>query len=180
MRYAAVLAATAVSIGAQMLPAKAPVPRPAKEFICTGADGKKLALSSYKGKVVVVQFLITSCSHCQDFSKMLTRLQAEYGPKGFQAVGVAFNEAAAGTVKSYVEDHHIGIPVGFAPRDAVMEYLGVSVMDQRLTVPQVVVIDRSGQVRAQTDVAGTRELVDESYLRGLIGQLLAARAGAAK
>jgi peroxiredoxin len=172
MRCTTVLA-LALSIGPMMLPAKAPVPRPAADFVCTDANGKRLALSNYKGKVVVVQFLITTCSHCQAMSQMLTKLQAEFGPKGFQAVGVAFNEATAPMVKSYVEDHGIGIPVGFAPRDAVMEYLGVSVMDQRLTVPQVVVIDRSGQVRAQTDVAGTRELVDESYLRGLIGQLLA-------
>jgi len=163
-----------------MLPAKAPVPRPAKEFICFDQNGNKIALSNFKGKVVVVQFLITTCSHCQALSQMLTRLQAEYGPKGFQAIGVAFNEANAAMVKSYIEDHHIGIPVGYAPRDAVLEYLGVSVMDQRLTVPQVVVIDRSGQVRAQTEVAGTRKLVDESYLRGLIGDLLAARAGATK
>jgi peroxiredoxin len=171
MRYAAVLA-IAMSMGAQMLPAKSPVPRPAKEFICTDADGKKIALSSYKGKVVVVQFLITTCSHCQAFSQMLTKLHAEYGPKGFQAIGVAFNEADAAMVKRYVEDHHVGIPVGFAPRDAVLGYLGVSVMDQRLTVPQVVVIDRSGQVRAQTEPEGTRELMEEASLRGLIEQLL--------
>jgi peroxiredoxin len=171
MRYAAVLA-LAMSMGAQMLPAKPPVPRPATEFICSDANGKKIALSSYKGKVVVVQFLITTCSHCQAFSQVLTKLQAEYGPRGFQAIGVAFNEANAAMVKGYVEDHHVGIPVGFAPRDAVLGYLGVSVMDQRLTVPQVVVIDRSGQVRAQTEPEGTRELVEEASLRGLITDLL--------
>jgi thiol-disulfide isomerase/thioredoxin len=172
MRYAAVFA-VALSAGSQMLPAKAPVPRPAKEFICSDAAGKKIALSSYKGKVLVVQFLSTTCSHCQAFSQLLTKLQAEYGPKGFQAVGVAFNEADAAMVRSYVEDHHIGIPVGFAPRGDVLGYLGVSVMDPGLRVPQVVVIDRAGQVRAQSDVGGTRELTEESSLRALIGRLLA-------
>jgi hypothetical protein len=103
---------------------------------------------------------------------MLTRLQGEYGPKGFQAVGVAFNEATAQMVKGYTEDHKIGTPVGFATREAVLEFLGVSVMDQGLTVPRVVVIDRSGQVRAQTDLGGTRELVEESPLRGLLEGLL--------
>jgi peroxiredoxin len=166
MRYVVALA-IAASIGAQ------PVPHPAKEFVCSDAAGKKIALSSYKGKVVLVQFLSTTCAHCQALSQMLTKLQTEYGPQGFQAVGIAFNEANAGMVKSYAEDHHIGIPVGFAPRDAVLQYLGVSVMDQRLSVPQVVVIDRAGQVRAQSDPQGTRELSDESYLRALIVRLLA-------
>jgi peroxiredoxin len=171
MRYAAVLA-IALSAGSMMLPAKAPVPRPAKEFISTAATGKKIALSIYKGKVVVLQFLVTTCTHCQAMSQLLTKLQSEFGPKGFQAIGVAFNDADEAMVKSYVEDHHIGIPVGYAPRDAVLEYLGVSVMDQRLTVPQIVIIDRSGQVRAQTEPQGTPELVDESYLRGFIAKLL--------
>src|SRR5271154_3951414 len=102
MRYAAVLA-IAVSICAHTLPAKEPVPRPAKEFVCSDQNGKRIALSSYKGKVVVVQFLSTSCSHCQAMSQMLTRLQAEFGPKGFQAIGVAFNEADAAMVKRYRE-----------------------------------------------------------------------------
>jgi hypothetical protein len=119
-----------------------------------------------------MQFLITPCSHCQALSQTLTTLQAEYGPKGFQAIGVAFNEATAGMVKSYIEDHHIGIPVGFAPRDAVLEYLGVSLIE-RLMVPQVLVIDRSGQVRAQSDASGTPELQDESHLRELVVHLLA-------
>jgi len=150
-----------------------PVPRKAPELTITEPSGKQTLLSNYKGKVVVVEFLYTTCSHCQAFSQLLTKLQAEYGPKGFQAVEVAFNEADAAMVRSYVEDHHIGIPVGFAPRGDVLGYLGVSVMDPGLRVPQVVVIDRAGQVRAQSDVGGTRELTEESSLRALIGRLLA-------
>jgi peroxiredoxin len=165
--------AIALSTGA-MLCAKSPVPRPAKEFVWTDASGNKIALSKFKDKVVVVQFLSTTCPHCQDMSRMLTRLQAEYGAKGFQAIGVAFDDANAATVKAYVENQHVGIPVGFAPREAVLGYLGVSMMD-RLMVPQVVVIDRLGQVRAQSDPLGTPELVDEAHLRGRIVELLAAR-----
>lgn len=67
---------------------------------------------------------------------MLTRLQAEYGLKGFQAIGVAFNEANAAMVKSYVEDYRVGIPVGFAPHDVVLGYLGVSIMDSSFRVPR--------------------------------------------
>jgi hypothetical protein len=57
MRYAAVIS-LALSIVPATLPAKAPVPRPAKEFAFSGQNGKRIALSGFKGKVVVVQFLI--------------------------------------------------------------------------------------------------------------------------
>jgi peroxiredoxin len=155
-----------------LLTAAPPVPRPAKDFRCTEADGKTISLSSYRGKVVLIQFLDTTCPHCQAMSRMLTGLQAEYGPKGFQALGVAFNEATSEMVRGYVNTNHVGFPVGFAPRDTVLAYLGISVL-QRLTVPQVMVIDRSGQVRAQTEPLNEPDdLLQEANLRKLIGELL--------
>ena len=169
MRYVCLLP---VLLGfAALLPARPPVPRPAKEFSCSDPNGKPISLSDYKGKVVVVQFLITNCSHCQALSRLLTKLQAEYGPRGFQAFGVAINDATPEMVRSYVRDHELSIPVGSAPRDQVVKYLGVSEVE-RLAVPQVMVIDRRGVVQAQSEAQGTPDLQDEAFLRGLIGDLL--------
>jgi peroxiredoxin len=169
MRYVCLLA---VMLGfSAWLPAKPPVPRPAKEFSCSDPNGQTISLSKYKGKVVLVQFLITNCSHCQALSRLLTKLQAEYGPQGFQAFGVAINDATPEMVRSYVKDHELGIPVGSAPRDQVVGYLGVSEVE-RLAVPQVLIVDRHGVVRAQSDAQGTPDLQNETYLRKMIGDLL--------
>ena len=159
-----------------LLPAKPPVPRPAKEFHCSDANGKDLSLSRFKGKVVLIQFLITNCSHCQALSRVLTALQAEYGPQGFQAFGVAINDATPEMVRSYVKDLQLSIPVGFAPREQAVSYLGISAVE-RLAVPQVIVIDRQGIVQAQSDAQGTSTLQDENYLRELIGKLLKSGSG---
>jgi len=153
------------------MPAKAPVPRPAKEFSCSDADSKPISVSKFKGKVVVIQFLITTCSHCQNLSQLLTKLQAEYGPQGFQAFGVAINDATPGMLTGYIKDHNLGIPVGSATRDQAIRYLGISEME-RLLVPQVMIIDRTGIVREQSDAQGTANLQNEAYLRELIGGLL--------
>jgi peroxiredoxin len=169
MRYVCLLA---VLLGfCALLPAKPPVPRPAKEFTCSDPNGTTISLSKYKGKVVLIQFLDTGCPHCQALSEVLTRLQAEYGPQGFQAFGVAFNDATPAMVRSYVNDHHFSIPVGYASREQVLGYLGFSVLE-RLAVPQIMIIDRHGVVQAQSDVQGTPNLQNETYLRGLIGDLL--------
>lgn len=153
------------------LDAASPVPRPAKDFRCPDATGKQISVAALKGKVLVVQFLSTTCQHCQAFSRMLTGLQAQYGPKGFQAVGVAFNEATADMVKNYVKLTGASFPVGYAPREDVLAYLGISVMD-RLMVPQILIIDRQGQVRAQSAPSGSPELQDEANLRRIIDGLL--------
>ena len=52
-----------------------------------------------------------------------------------------------------------------------MSYLGISVMS-RFVVPQVMVVDRKGIVRAQSELMGTAELQDEAYMRSFLEGLL--------
>ena len=68
-----------------------PVPRQAKEFTFIEPSGKQTLLSSFKGKVVVIQFLSTTCSHCQATSKELSAMKAQV--PDVQFMGVAFNAA---------------------------------------------------------------------------------------
>ena len=162
-----------VALGVSALAAP-PVPRPAKELDVAEPSGVHHLLSSYKGKVVVVQFLFTTCPHCQAFSRdILTKLQQDYGPRGFQALGVAFDEADNNKVKAYVSTYKVGFPVGPAARDTVLSFMGFSIMD-RLVVPQIAVIDRKGTLVAQTEANpdGPAKLQNEAYLRGLIENLL--------
>jgi thiol-disulfide isomerase/thioredoxin len=157
-----------------------PVPRPAKELEVIEPSGKHDLLTSYRGKVVVVQGLFTTCPHCQKYSQLLTKIQGEYGPKGFQALGVAFNEEAnAGTVANYINQFKIGFPIGPTGRDTVLSFLGFSVMD-RLVVPQIVLIDKKGQIREQTEAnpPAAMPLQDEAHLRSAIEKLLAEGGGA--
>src|SRR5436309_15913899 len=53
-------------------------------------EGQKL-LSSYRGMVVSLEFILTTCVHCQAVSKVMTKLHEEYGRQGFQAVDVAIH-----------------------------------------------------------------------------------------
>jgi len=169
------------------LPAKAagPVPRPSKEFTVVTPQGQQILLSSLKGKVVVVQFLFTWCPHCQAFSQMLTQVNSEYGPRGFQALGVAFNtdpdnpndnvplkDKAAAYAKQYA-----GFPVGFSNRSTVLGYLGISELE-RIGVPEIVVLDRKGVIREQSPAQGGGPLTDAAHLRSVVESLLAEGAGA--
>jgi thiol-disulfide isomerase/thioredoxin len=166
---AAVLTFSAVATG--------PVPRPAPNLDFVDANGKHMMLSSYRGRVVVIQFLLTTCSHCQAFSMVLSRMQAELGPRGFQALGVAWNAMedpkvpAGQIVRDYASKYATDFPVGYDAHDPILAFLGDSVLD-RLGFPQVVVVDKKGVIRAQSDFMGPSELQDEAYLRRFIGGLL--------
>jgi peroxiredoxin len=152
--------------------AKQPVPRTASELMIEEPSGKKTQLSKQKGSVVLVQFLYTNCPHCQATAEVFSKLQKELGPRGLRVLGVAFNEEAGPEgIREFVASHHVSFPVGAATRDTVMSYLGISVMS-RFVVPQVMVVDRKGIVRAQSELMGTAELQDEAYMRSFLEGLL--------
>jgi len=160
--------------------AAAPVPRPAKEFTIAPPQGPQILISSLKGKVAVVQFLFTWCPHCQAFSKVLTQLNSEYGPRGFQALGVAFNDQPDNPedkvplkdkVQAYTKEY-AGFPVGVSSRTPVLTYLGISELE-RIGVPQIIIIDRKGVIREQSPTQGGGPLGDPAHLKPLIESLLA-------
>lgn len=157
--------------------AAAPVPRPAKEFTVATPEGKHVLLSSLKGKVVVIQFLFTWCPHCQAFSKVLTQFNGEYGPRGFQALGVAFEDDVTKDKAISYAQQYAGFPVGVSNRSTVLGYLGISELE-RIGVPQIVVIDRKGVIREQSSSQGGGELSDPAHLKSLVESLLAEGGGA--
>lgn len=155
--------------------AASPVPRPALQLEIVDSGGKH-PLSSYKGKVVVVQFLLTTCQHCQAYSQVLNRFQATYGPRGFQALGAAVNEATPEMARDYAARYAQGFPVGPLTREPMLAFMAISVME-RPGFPQIAVIDRKGQIREQTSCDNThlQALQDEAHLRALVERLLAER-----
>jgi cytochrome oxidase Cu insertion factor (SCO1/SenC/PrrC family) len=158
--------------------AAAPVPRPSAELNFTDPAGKHILLSQYKGKVVLIQFLLTTCPHCQAMSRMVTTLQGQYGARGFQALGVAVNTQDPQLVRGYVAEQHVGFPVGAMKYEDSKVFMGFGA-DVRLSFPQVVIIDRKGQIQAQSEADGTEELQTQAYLSKFIEKLLGAPAAAA-
>ena len=142
------LAGAVLSLG--MLAASAgavTVPRHAPEFVVRGAGGEAL-LSQYRGKVVLLAFIFTTCSHCQHTVGIMSEVQKEYASRGFQALGAAFNEMAAQLVSSFVTQFHPNFPVGSAARASVLEFLQVP-SNALLSVPVLVFIDKKGIIRSQ-------------------------------
>ena len=149
-----------------------PAPRRSPEFEIIEPSGKHTLLSSFKGRVVLIEFLMTNCPHCQRVSRTIGKLHQELGPHGFQAVGISFEPGVTQRmVTGFVKQFEITFPIGYSSPEAVDSYLSRSVVE-RLMVPQIVVIDREGVIRAQNGAKGDPHLEDEYYLRNLIGGLL--------
>ena len=167
----AVLIPSAPSLSA----AEVETPRKAPELAFTiPGQGQKL-LSQYRGKVVALEFIFTTCPHCQAASKMMTKLQQEYGPRGFQALDVAVNDNADLLVENFAKDYQVGFPVGYTPQPQMVSFMGFP--SNYFVVPQLVLIDRGGVIHYQTPPRENEDwdkLMKEENIRHHIEELLGA------
>jgi len=130
--------------------AKAPeaplTPRRASEFVIHMSDGKDNLLSSYRGKLVVLAFMHTTCPHCQHIAGVLSTIQKEYAAKGVQILGVTFDKDAPRDVVTFDKLYATGFTCGYAAEDQVLKFVH---SPPGYYVPMLVFIDRTGMVRSQ-------------------------------
>jgi len=146
------------------LQAQGPVPRAAPELKIVEASGRTTMLSSYRGRVVLLAFISTQCVHCQRASGVFEQLAHEFGGR-LQVAVVAFNEG--GNAADFSRRFGLTFPVGMSTDETAHDFLGIG-HGMRLGTPQVVVIDRSGVIRAQSERLGSPILQTHDYMLGLL------------
>jgi peroxiredoxin len=152
--------------------AAAPVPRESPEFTIIDQSGNTTPLSSFKGHVVVIEFLLIRCAGCLRVAQTINKLHGEMAGRGFRPIGIVFDDGVSEpVVRDLVQALKLNYSVGYTTSDNVDRYLGRAIAE-RFQVPQVVVIDRAGVIRAQSRPTGEANLTDEAYLRNLVGELL--------
>lgn len=139
------------------------VPRPSPEFAVNLTTGGQVLLSAHRGKTVAMIFLSTTCPHCYDAAVLLSKLQSEYGPRGFQVLGAAFNDFALMLLPGFTGRHAFTFPIGYSTRQSVLDYLQ-NPGTGPVYVPQIVFIDRKGVIRAQH--AGESQFFESKAFEG--------------
>jgi len=123
-------------------------PRKSPEFVITMPDGSQKLLSAYRGKVVVMAFMFTTCPHCQKTAGVLAKVQTEYAAKGVQVLGATFDDGAPLRINEFNRSLGLNFPCGTATRGPVLEYLGIA-PNQPFFVPILVFIDKTGMIRSE-------------------------------
>ena len=126
----------------------APQPRPSPELTIHLTPSGEISPTQFKGKVVVVAFILTTCPHCQRAVQMLSGLQTEYGPRGLQVMADAVNSMSNMLVPDFNKQFRPNFPVGWGMHQDMLTYLNHSVMTPPY-MPSLVFIDRKGMIRYQ-------------------------------
>jgi glutathione peroxidase-family protein len=126
----------------------ASTPRPLADVSVPTGDGKTVRLKQYRGKVMVVALVSSTCDHCINSLQLLSQLQKEYGPQGFQVVAVAADDMAAKMVGPLTRLRQFGFPLGYLDQNTTMELCDFK-RDDRPFVPMYLFVDKKGTVRFQ-------------------------------
>ncbi len=120
--------------GAGAIGSKAP------DFELTDLSGKKVQLSDFKGKVVIIDFWATWCGPCREEIPDFVRLQSKYRQQGLVILGLSLDEGGDKKVRSFAEDHDMNYPVLIASPETANLYGGV------VGIPTTFVLDRQGRI----------------------------------
>ena len=153
------------------------LPRQSPELQIQMPGGKTILLSQYKGKPVVLAFILTTCSHCQYTTGLLVKMQNEFGPKGLQVLECAVNPTADILVPAFTQQFKTNFPVGYNfDQDFILGPYLQHPMDKVPGMPILVFIDRKGMIRAEYE--GHDDFIEgpnqEQNIRAEIQKLMAA------
>jgi cytochrome c biogenesis protein CcmG/thiol:disulfide interchange protein DsbE len=105
-------------------------------------NGQTLRLSSFRGKVVLLNFWATWCAPCQVEMPVFAAWQRQYAPQGLQVIGISMDDDAT-PARRLVERLKLNYPVAMGDERLAARYGGV------LGLPLSFLIDRNGVVRAR-------------------------------
>jgi thiol-disulfide isomerase/thioredoxin len=114
----------------------------APDFVLQTLDGKNLKLSDFRGRAVLLNFWATYCGPCKIEMPWFVELQKEYGPQGFQIVGVANDDASTEDIAKFAKEMGINYPI-LIGKDSVSDRYNVSVL------PTTFFLDRDGKLIAR-------------------------------
>jgi thiol-disulfide isomerase/thioredoxin len=143
------LIACLLSFAALTLAADGVRPSPPFRFQLVGTPAPPpIVLSQYRGKVLALAFIHTTCPHCQHLTQVLMPIAHDYAPRGVQVLACAFNEGAEQLLPAFLGEFHPGFPVGWSTNKEVYSYLQYTDDNPMQFVPHMVFLDRRGVIRA--------------------------------
>ena len=139
-------------------------PRKAPSFTLPDLQQNFHDLTDHRGKVVIVEMMLTSCPHCSDFSKVLEQIHRQYAGR-VQVFSIVNPPDTIDTVKAYIAAAKTTFPVLFDCGQASYAFTRTP----SVALPRVWIIDRQGMIRH--DVAYNDQTKPFFEKRGIFTEL---------
>ena len=119
--------------------------QPAIDFTMADSTGKPVLLSSFKGKIMLVDFWASWCSPCRAENPNVVKAYNEFSKKGFDILGVSFDSDKAKWRKAIADDkltwNHVSDLQGWG--NAAGKLYGI------MSIPANILLDKEGKIIAR-------------------------------
>lgn len=103
-------------------------------------------LQDYRGKVVLIDIMSTTCPHCLLLSTTLEKVKAKYGDK-VQVLSVVLPPDNQSTIAKFRSVNKITVPIICDMGQMTISYLKARPGMSKIEVPHLFIIDQAGIIR---------------------------------
>ena len=104
----------------------------------------------YRGKVLLVEFMQTTCQVCLHLTENLVKVEQKYGDR-IGVLSITTQPDNFQTADRYAKDHRVEWPVLFDMGQVMMSYLKMTPASLTVHFPHLFIIDKQGMIRADYD-----------------------------
>ena len=135
----------------------------APDFSLRTVEGKKVSLSDYKGKAVLINFWATWCAPCKIEMPWLVALRKQYASQGFEILGVSEDDAGTPRTKlaKFGQEQGLNYPLLVGDDAVSRKYGGVEFL------PTSYFVGRDGKIVAETAGLVSKDEVEASIKKAL-------------
>jgi len=149
--------------------------KPAPGFTLVTLDGKKVSLSDYKGRPVLVNFWATWCAPCKVEMPWFEEFNKQYAGRGFVILGLADDvDAGKDAIAKVVQKTGVTYPILLTDTDGKVQKLyAPGGMDY---LPMTFYVDRNGVIAEETAGLGSKDEI-EAHIKKIVASSAAPAAG---
>jgi peroxiredoxin len=133
----------------------------APDFELTSLDGRKVKLSDFRGKAVLLNFWATWCPPCKIEMPWFVELQKRYGQDGLVVLGVAMDDSEPQKISDFAHEMGLNYPVLLGTDQVSDDYGNVQYL------PTTFYIDRDGKIVSKSAGLFDRKQIEEDVKKAL-------------
>ncbi len=137
----------------------------APDFELTSLDGKRVKLSDYRGKAVLLNFWATWCSPCKVEMPWFVELQKKYGNDGLVVLGIAMDDTETRKIAQFTSEMGVNYPVLLGTDKVSEDYGNVEYL------PTSFYIDREGKLTGKGTGLLGRDEIEQNVQKALASRM---------